>query len=79
MNLEDPATITTMKIYEQMGTRLNFHSLEKLKELLQPWKLEGADFIPLLEWNGFSQSELSKEDVGAFGPMGGGYGAYLHK
>jgi len=77
MNVEDPATIKTIKIYEQMGTHLNFHSVEKIKKLLQPWKLEGSDFIPLLEWNGFSQSELSKEDVGAFGPMGGGYGAYL--
>ncbi|MGB8981757.1 MAG: SAM-dependent methyltransferase [Anaerolineales bacterium] len=79
MNLEDPATMRTIKIYEQMGTALHFHSLEKLKESLQPWKLEGADFIPLLEWSGFSQSELGKEDVAAFGPMGGGYGAYLVK
>ena len=79
MNLEDPATIKTIKIYEQMGTQLNFHSLENLKKLLQPWKLEGENFIPLLQWNGFSQSELSKEDVSAFGPMGGGFGAYLSK
>ncbi len=78
-NLEDPATIKTIKIYEQMGTPLNFHSLEKLEKLLQPWKLEGEGFIPLLQWSGFSQSELSKEDVSAFGLMGGGYGTYLHK
>ena len=79
MNLQDPGTIKTIKIYEQMGTQLNFHSLENLKKLLQPWNLEGGDFIPLLEWNGFSESELSKEDVSAFGPMGGGFGAYLSK
>lgn len=78
-DLEDPAVIKMLKIYEQMGTPLNFRSLEKFEKLLQPWKLEGEDFIPLLEWNGFSQSELSKDDARVFGPMGGGFGAYLIK
>ena len=79
VNLEDPASIKTIKIYEQMGTHLYFHSLEDLEKLLQPWKIEKEGFIPLLEWNGFDQSELAKEDVAVFGPMGGQYGAYLIK
>ena len=79
VNLQDPAMIKVVKIYEESGSPLTFHPLEELQKLLQPWKLEKEGFIPLLEWNGFDQSELGKEDVEAFGPMGGGYGAYLTK
>jgi SAM-dependent methyltransferase len=78
-NSEDPSAAKAIKIYEQMGTPLNFHPLEKVEKLLQPWKLDKDGFIPLLEWSGFDQSELGKEDVKIFGPMGGGYGAYLTK
>jgi len=79
INIQDPAMIKVVSIYEQMGTHLIFRSLKQVEELLQPWKQEKEGFIPLLEWNGFDQSELGKEDVEAFGPMGGGYGAYLVK
>jgi hypothetical protein len=79
INLQDPAMIKVLNIYEQMGSHLNFRSLKQLEVLLQPWKLDKDGFIPLLDWNGFDQSELGQEDVTAFGPMGGGYGAYLIK
>jgi hypothetical protein len=79
INLQDPAMIKVVNIYEQMGSHLNFRPLKQIEELLQPWKPDKDGFIPLLEWNGFDQSELGKEDAVAFGPMGGGYGAYLIK
>jgi len=79
INLQDPAMIKVVNIYEQMGSHLNFRPLEQIEKLLQPWKLDKEGFIPLLEWSGFDQSELGKEDAVAFGPMGGGYGGYLIK
>ena len=60
-----------------MGTTPYFRSLEQFHELVRPWQLETEDFISLLEWHGFDQSELSEEDTENFGPMGGGFGAYL--
>jgi hypothetical protein len=79
VNTQDPAVIKALNIYEQMGNHLVIRSLAQCEKLLQPWKLDKDGFIPLLSWNGFDQSELGKEDVAAFGPMGGGYGAYLVK
>jgi hypothetical protein len=79
VNLKDPNIIKVLKIYEQMGSLLYVRPLKQYHKLMEPWKVEGKDFVPLLEWNGFDQSELGQEDVGAFGPMGGGYGAYMYK
>jgi O-methyltransferase involved in polyketide biosynthesis len=79
LNLQDPAVIKVMKIYEQMGSPGHFRSRKQYEKLLQPWKFDEKGFISLLEWNGLDQSELGKEDVEAFGPMGGSYGAYLTK
>jgi hypothetical protein len=67
-----------IKVYEQMGP-VCVRTLEEYKELLKPWNFEEKGFISLLEWHGFDRSELKGEDVSAFGPMGGGYGAYLYK
>ena len=78
VNAQDPAIDSVKKIYERMGP-LFFRSLEQYEELLKPWKFQEKGFISLLEWHGFDQSELSEEDAVAFGPMGGGYGAYLYK
>jgi hypothetical protein len=76
---DNPALVNLKKIYEQMGSRLITRSLNRFKELIQPWNLDEKGFIPLLEWHGLDQTELGKEDEAAFGPMGGGYGAYLTK
>lgn len=78
-NLEDPATKQVLQIYKQMGQVVIPRSLEQIRELLKPWQPDAKGFIALLEWHGFDQSELGKEDVTAFGPMGGGYGVYLIK
>jgi hypothetical protein len=79
VNMQNPDIIKAVKIYEQMGNTLNFRPLDKFQDLLKPWKVDEKGYIPLLEWNGFEQSELGKESVDSFGPMGGGYGAYLVK
>lgn len=79
MNLEDPAVIQLLKIYGQLGQKLFFRSLKEYEEIIKPWQLEEKGFIRLLDWHGFEQSELGKEDAQAWGPMGGGHGAYLVK
>ena len=77
--VDTPATNQVKAIYEQMGTKTYLRPLEQFDELLQPWQLGQDGFIPLLEWHGFDKSELAKEDVESFGPMGGGFGGYLIK
>ncbi|MBN2116566.1 MAG: SAM-dependent methyltransferase [Anaerolineales bacterium] len=79
VNPEDPALKQGMEIYKRMGQDTFPRSLKEYQELLKPWQPDAQGFIPLLEWHGFEQSELGKEDVAAYGPMGGGYGAYLIK
>jgi hypothetical protein len=78
-NPNDPAMIRAIQIYEEMGTPFYLRPLDKHRELMQPWRPDANGFISLLEWHGFDQSEMAKEDVQAFGPLGGGYGAYLIK
>jgi hypothetical protein len=78
-NPEDPATKRVIEMYKAMGTILNLRTVEQCQEMLKPWVPDDKGFTPLLEWHGFDQSELSKEDAQVFGPMGGGYGAYLKK
>jgi hypothetical protein len=77
-NRADPAMASIIKVYEQMGP-VCVRTLEQYTEMLKPWKFEEKGFISLLEWHDFDRSELSGEDTSAFGPMGGGYGAYLYK
>jgi len=79
MNPEDPAVAQSIQLYQKMGQNTFPRSLKEYQELLKPWQPDAQGFIPLLEWHGFEQSELGKEDIAAFGPMGGGYGAYLVK
>ena len=79
VNQENPGALQIKKIYEQTGSPIYTRSLARYIELLHPWKLEEKGFISLLEWHGFDGSELGKEDKEAFGPEGGGYGAYLVK
>jgi hypothetical protein len=78
-NVEDNAAKQVIQIYVQMGQNIFVRSLKEYQELLKPWQPDAQGFIPLLEWHGFDQSELGKEDVAVYGPMGGGYGAYLIK
>ena len=71
-----PTLDQTFQIYEKMGAKFHRRSLSQFRELLQPWQM-AQDFISLLEWHGFDESELAKEDLEAIGPLAGGYGAYL--
>ncbi len=75
---ESPTLDQTFQIYEKMGAKFHRRTLNQFRELLQPWKIE-QDFISLLEWHGFDESELAQEDLEAIGPLAGGYGAYLVK
>ncbi|RPI94584.1 MAG: hypothetical protein EHM40_06030 [Chloroflexi bacterium] len=79
MNPEEPALKQGIQLYQQMGQNIFIRSLKEYYELLKPWQLDAQGFISLLQWHGFDQSELGKEDVAVYGPMGGGYGAYLIK
>jgi hypothetical protein len=75
----NPAITQIRKIYEQMGSPLHARPLEQYLQLLQPWQPDEKGFLSLLEWQGLDQTELGQEDQQAFGPLGGGYGAYLVK
>ena len=79
MNREDPRVAQLIKIYQQTGQKTYGRTLEEFKEIIKPWQPDEKGFISLLEWHGFEQSELSKEDASAFGPLGGGFGVYLTK
>jgi hypothetical protein len=79
LNQNNPSTMQVLDIYKQLGAPLRLREPEACLKLLQPWKPEGEGFISLLEWHGFDQSELGGEGAEAFGPLGGGYGAYLVK
>lgn len=71
--------ISALKLYGQMGTTSYIRSLARHIELIQLWRPDANGFISLLKRHGFDESELGQEDVQAYGPMGGGYGAYLIK
>jgi hypothetical protein len=79
MNSKDPVAIKIIEAYEQMGQKPYPRTLEEYVSLVKPWPADEQSFIPLLKWHDLDQSELSQEDATDFGPMGGGYGAYLVK
>jgi hypothetical protein len=76
---DSPERAQVNKIYAQMGTKTYNRTLKEYLELLRPWQLDEQGFISLLQWHGFEQSDFAKDDTESFGPMGGGYGAYLIK
>ncbi|MBK9942830.1 MAG: SAM-dependent methyltransferase [Kouleothrix sp.] len=69
----------TMRIYEQMGSPLNFRSLEQTKQMIAPWHPDAEGYISLLNWHGMDKRELDPEEMHSWGPAAGGYGAYLRK
>jgi len=73
----DPAWVQIRKTYERMGTLVYGRSVQQAQELIQPWHADEKGFIPLLEWHGFDETAMSKEDRKAWGPGGPGYGVYL--
>jgi S-adenosyl methyltransferase len=79
INLEDPDIIEMFRIYQNFGQDGHPRSSALFNKLIQPWKMEPSGWIDLLKWHGFEQSSLSSRDKKSFGPVGGGYGAYLYK
>jgi hypothetical protein len=79
INVNNPGHEQTVNSYKSMGTPVYTRSLTRHVELVQPWHSDANGFISLLQWHGFDQSEMAQDDATAFGPMGGGYGAYLIK
>lgn len=76
---QNPEAARVLKIYEQMGTPLRCRTIDQFIKLVEPWKFDGKGFISLLEWHGFDNSIMSKEDIESCGPMGGVFGTYLIK
>jgi hypothetical protein len=79
MNTEDPNLVQTLKLYEQMGSPMKLHTLERTKQILQPWHPDEAGFVDFLRWHGLDRDTMVQEDVEAFGATGGAFGAYLVK
>ena len=75
----DPAVVELYEIYARNGQPGYHRTLEKFIELCGDWRLDDKGFISLLNWHGFDQSELGKEEVAIWGPLGPGFGAYLTK
>ncbi|MCB9154715.1 MAG: SAM-dependent methyltransferase [Caldilineae bacterium] len=76
---DHPGTLTVLEMYRNMGTPLYVRERQEYEGLLKPWHPDSNGFISLLDWHGFEQDELSKEDLAVFGPTGAGYGVYLLK
>jgi len=74
-----PESMRVLKIYEQMGSRIHIRTQQQYLELVKPWRPDAQGLTSLLDWHGFSATDLSKEDSAVFGPTGAGYGAYLVK
>jgi len=78
-NPDSPAMKQVADLYRKMGTSVYIRATEQFDDLINPWKLGEAGWIPLLEWHGFDESQLGQEDIETFGPMAGAKGAYLMK
>jgi len=79
VDTSDPNVARNIKTYADMGSPLHFQSLDKLQQILHPWRADDPGFIDLLSWHSLSQDTLSAEDLRAWGEAGGGYGTYLVK
>lgn len=76
---DDPAVVRSAAIYEKMGVKLSFRTLEHYRELIQPWHPDAGGFISMTQWHGLDTSMLSPEELKIVSTTGGGYGAYLIK
>jgi hypothetical protein len=76
---DNPDAIRAVKIYEQIGSPIHLRTKEQYRELAKPWRPDSQGFTSLLDWHGFGETELAKEDRKVFGPGGAGYGVYMTK
>ena len=58
----DPNAMKIFELYERIGSKLHPRSLNRMKDLLVPWKLEGPGFITLLQWHSLDKSAMSEEE-----------------
>jgi hypothetical protein len=79
IDVNSTAIIELFEIYARFGQDNHPRTSELFNRLIKPWHLDEKGWISLLDWHGFDKSELAKEDAEAWGPMGGGFGAYLTK
>jgi len=79
INTSDPGISQAGAIYERMGSRLYFRSLNTILQLIQPWQPDENGMISLMDWHSIDQREMTEDDMRGFGVAGGGYGAYLVK
>ncbi len=73
----DPAMLRAAKMYEQMGSPVQYRSLETYRQNIRPWLPDENGFVSFLEWHGVDLSIFSPSDLRVLGRTGGGYGAYL--
>ena len=79
INTSDSGISQAGAIYERMGSRLYFRSLNTILQLIQPWQPDENGMISLMDWHSIDQREMTEDDMRGFGAAGGGYGAYLVK
>ena len=77
-DVNHPQIVAMLQLYNSFGQSSHLRTFDEFHELVKPWVLE-TEFISLLDWHGFGTSSMAHEDAAAFGPMGGGFGAYLTK
>lgn len=79
MNKNNEAVIKFLKTYEDLNEPIYVRSLEKVRQIVQPWKPDERGFVSFLDWHGLDPSSMTPDDLDAVGPTGGGYAVYLVK
>ncbi len=79
VNPNNPAVIQGMEIYRQTGSPVYVRSKARYLELIAPWHPDELGLVSLLDWHGFDEGEMDRNDRDVFGPTGAGFGAYLKK
>ncbi len=79
MNRENEAVQRFLKTYADLNEPIYVRSLERVEQIVAPWKPDERGFVSFLDWHGLDSSSMTPEDLDAVGPTGGGYGAYLVK
>ena len=74
-----PAVIQTIETYRTMGVQGHARLPEEHLPLLEPWQIEGDEFVPLFKWHGFAEEDFINEENSVYGPGCGGHGAYFTK
>jgi len=74
-----PVMQQVSEIYERMGSRMYYRSLNTILQLILPWQPDENGMISIMDWHGIDRHEMTEDDMRVFGAAGGSYGAYLIK